>query len=112
MPGSHRSLACVSRDEALVPTEELMPATIVHRIYTEDKNKRGILRLAFTRFESFTVQPTDSYYRGKRERSMVLEILDARPRQSEELAEQIRRITGQKSVPILTTHGAAKASRR
>jgi hypothetical protein len=30
----------------------------IQRIYTEDKNKRDILRLASKRFESFTVQPT------------------------------------------------------
>jgi hypothetical protein len=89
-----------------------MSATTVHRIYTEDKNKRGILRLAAARFESFTVQPTDGYYRGKREQSMVLEIVGARPRQIEELAEQIRRMNGQKSVLILTTRGTAKATRR
>jgi hypothetical protein len=34
-----------------------MPATTVHGIYTEDKTKRGILRLAAARFESFTVSP-------------------------------------------------------
>jgi hypothetical protein len=85
-----------------------MPATIVYRIYTEDKNKRGILRLASERFESFTVQPTDGYYRGRRERSIVLEILGARAGQIEDLAEQIRRMNGQKSVLILTTRGTAK----
>ena len=89
-----------------------MSARTVHRIYTEDKNKRGILRLASARFESFTVQPTDGYYRGKREQSMVLEIVGARSRQIEELAEQIRRMYGQKSVLILTTRGTAKATRR
>ena len=89
-----------------------MPATIIHRIYTEDKNKRGILRLASGRFESFNVQPTDGYYRGRRERSIVLEILGACPRQIEELAEQIRSMNGQTSVLILTTRGSAKATRR
>jgi hypothetical protein len=38
-----------------------MAATTVHRIFTEDKNKRGILRLACAQFESFTVQRTDGY---------------------------------------------------
>jgi hypothetical protein len=71
-----------------------MSATTVHRIYTEDKNKRGILRLASAQFESFTVQPTDGYFRGRREQSIVLEIVGARPRQIEQLARQIRRMNG------------------
>jgi hypothetical protein len=89
-----------------------MSATTVYRIYTEDKNKRGILRLASAQFESFTVQPTDGYYRGRREQSIVLEIVGARPRQIEQLAKQIRHMNGQKSVLILTTRGIAKANRR
>jgi hypothetical protein len=89
-----------------------MRAATVHRIYTEDKNKRAILRLASAQFESFTVQRTEGYYRGKREQSIVLEILGARPGQIEQLAQKIRRMNGQKSVLILTTRGTAKATRR
>jgi hypothetical protein len=86
--------------------------TTIYRIYTEDKNKREILRLTGRRFESFTVQPTTGYYRGKRERSIVLEIVDAQPRQINALAEQLRRMNGQKSVLILKTRGSVKISRR
>jgi hypothetical protein len=89
-----------------------MRAATVHRIYTEDKNKRAILRLASAQFESFTVQRTEGYYRGKREQSIVLEILGARPGQIEQLAQKIRRMNGQKFVLILTTRGTAKATRR
>jgi hypothetical protein len=89
-----------------------MPAATVHRIYTEDKNKRAILRLVSAQFESFTVQPTDGYYRGRREQSIVLEIVGAPPRQIKQLAEQIRRMNGQKSVLILMTRGTAKTTRR
>jgi VCBS repeat-containing protein len=89
-----------------------MPANYVHRIYTEDKNKSEILRLASTQFESFMVQPTDGYYQGKHERSIVLEIAGAQQRQVEKLAEQIRHMNGQKSVLILKTRGTATATRR
>jgi hypothetical protein len=49
----------------------------IHRIYTENKNERQIIRLASASFESFTVQPTSGYYRGKLERSVVVEIIGA-----------------------------------
>jgi hypothetical protein len=91
---------------------ELMPTTFIHRLYTEDKNKRQILRVAAAHFESFTVQPTEGYYRGRREQSIVLEINGAHPRKVEELAREIRRMNGQKSVLILRTRATAKATRR
>ena len=88
-----------------------MARTIIHRIYTEDKNEREIVRLTSARFDSFTVQPTAGYYGGKRERSIVLEIVGARQSAVESLAASIRRINGQKSVLILRTHGTAKVTR-
>ena len=86
--------------------------TTIHRIYTEKKNERQIIRLASARFESFTAQPTAGYYRGKREPSVVLEIIGARQRAVDELAESIRKMNGQKSVLILTTRGTAKVTRK
>jgi VCBS repeat-containing protein len=90
----------------------MMATTSIHRIYTEDKNKNEILRLASAQFDSFTVQPIDGYYRGKRERSIVVEIAGAKPRQIEKLAAQIRRMNRQSAVLILKTRGTAKATRR
>ena len=87
------------------------PMTTIHRIYTEKKNEREILRLASSSFKSFTVQPTAGYFRGKREPSVVLEIIGARQRAVDELAESIRRMNGQKSVLILKTNGTAKVTR-
>jgi hypothetical protein len=85
--------------------------TTIHKIYTEDKNKNEIIRLAAASFESFTAQPTSGYYRGKLERSIVLEIVGARPRQIEELAVRIRRMNGQKSVLIVAMRGRVKVTR-
>ena len=39
----------------------------VYRIYAEGLNRSKILRLAGKAFESFTLQPTTGYYRGKPE---------------------------------------------
>jgi hypothetical protein len=86
--------------------------TTIHRIYTEKKNERQILRLASSRFESFTVQPTSGYYQSKLERSIVLEIIGARQRDVNEVAESIRKMNGQKSVLILKTNGTAKVTRK
>ncbi len=89
-----------------------MAAKNIHRIYTEDKNKRAIIVLVAARFESFTVQATSGYYRGKNERSIVLEIVGGRSRQIDELARRIRIMNGQKSVMILTIRGGVKVTRR
>jgi hypothetical protein len=85
---------------------------MIHRIYTENKNQGEIVRLASASFESFTVQPTAGYYRGKRERSVVLEVIGARQRAVHALAERIRRMNGQKSVLILRIRGSAKVTRK
>jgi hypothetical protein len=50
----------------------------IFRIYTEEKNKRDIVRLAGQEFDSFTLQPTLGYYQGKSEKSIVIEIVGAR----------------------------------
>lgn len=84
----------------------------IHRIYTEAKNEREIVRLASARFESFTVQPTSGYYKGRRERSIVLEIIGARPRLVEDLAQLIGRMNGEKSVLILKTRVGVQLTRK
>jgi hypothetical protein len=85
-----------------------MKATTIYRIYTEKKNLRAILRLAGKRFESFTLQPTAGYYKGKSEESIVIEIVGARERTVNALASAIRRMNGQKSVLVLKLRGGAK----
>jgi hypothetical protein len=89
-----------------------MTAKTIYRIYTQDKNQREIARLTAERFESFTVQPTSGYYRGKRERSIVLEIVGAPPHLVEQLAKLIRVMNGQKSVLILQMRATVKVTRR
>jgi hypothetical protein len=97
---------------SLLPDLETRMTTTIHRIYTQKKNERQILRLASSRFESFTVQPTSGYYKAKFERSIVLEIIGARQRDVDELAETVRRMNGQKSVLILKTNGTANVTRK
>jgi hypothetical protein len=88
-----------------------MAYKLIHRVYTEDKNKREILRLVAKRFQSFTLQPTLGYYRGKPERSIVIEIVGAAQREVNAVARFIGAMNGQKSVLVLTLHGRAKTTR-
>jgi hypothetical protein len=92
-----------------------MPGVIsvgnIFRIYTEDKNKRDIVRLTGQEFESFTLQPTLGYYRGKPEKSIVIEIVGAREPAIRKLARRIKQMNGQKSILIMKIRGDAKTTR-
>jgi hypothetical protein len=89
----------------------LMGADTIHRIYTEEKNKRPILHLAAKSFKSFTVQPTLGYYRGRPEKSIVIEIIGASAKAINALARNIKKMNGQKSVLEIKLTGQAKAVR-
>jgi hypothetical protein len=80
----------------------------VYRIYTEDLNRSKIIRLASKTFDSFTLQPTTGYYRGKPE----LEIVEVQQSEVTALANAIRRLNGQKSVLIMGLTGKAKKVKR
>jgi hypothetical protein len=80
----------------------------VYRICTEDLNRAEVLRLAGATFDSFTLQPTTGYFRGEPEDSIVLEIVQAEEKNVEELATNIRRLNGQKSVLVMSLSGEAR----
>ena len=86
-------------------------AATIFRIYTEEKNKRAILRLAAEAFENFTVQPTIGYYKGKGEKSIVIEVVRASDTVIRALAKDIRAMNGQKSVLVIKLTGQANAVR-
>jgi hypothetical protein len=81
---------------------------MVYRIYTENLNRKSILRLTGQRFDSFTVQPTTGYYRGKPERSIVIEIVNAKGSEVRVLAKSIAEMNGQKSVLVMSLTARAK----
>jgi hypothetical protein len=85
-----------------------MSRQIVHRIYTEDKRRATLARVIAKEFESFTLQPTTGYYRGKPEKSIVLEFVGAKESQVKWLAAHIREINRQASVLVITLHGRSK----
>jgi hypothetical protein len=85
-----------------------MSRQTIHRIYTEDKRRTTIVRVISKRFENFTMQPTTGYYRGKAEKSIVLEFVGARESQVKWLAARLREINRQASVLVITLNGRAK----
>ncbi len=80
----------------------------VHRIYTEDVGRTAIVRVLSKKFENFTLQPTAGYYRGKRENSIVIEIVGAPESEIKWVGKQIREINQQASVLVITLSAHAK----
>lgn len=80
----------------------------VYRIYTEDTDRRAVVKAVAGKFESFTLQPTTGYYKGEEEQSIVIEIVDAREEDVQTVAQSIRAINGQKSVLVMSLSGRAK----
>jgi hypothetical protein len=89
-----------------------MKSQPAHRIYTEEKNKKAIVRLISEHFESFTLQPTLGYYRGRPEKSIVIEIVGAKPPEINRLADRIRKMNGQQSILILRLNTNTEVHRR
>jgi hypothetical protein len=73
----------------------------IHRIYTEKKNSRLIVKLLSQQFQSFTIHPTLGYYRGAREESIAIEMVGASAGAVRKVAEAIQKMNGQKSVLVL-----------
>lgn len=80
----------------------------VHRIYTQDADKDAVISIVTENFESFTVQPTTGYYQGKPESSIVIEIVGAKQPQIDRVAKDIRKITSQSSVLVVSLKGRSK----
>jgi hypothetical protein len=80
----------------------------IHRIYTEDKRRATMVRAISKQFDNFTLHPTTGYYRGKPEKSIVLEFVGAKESQVKWLAARIREINRQASVLVITLKGRSK----
>jgi len=80
----------------------------IRRLYTEDKRRATIVRVISKQFENFTLQPMTGYYRGKPEKSIVLELVGAKESQVKWLAARIQEINRQASVLVITLKGRSK----
>jgi hypothetical protein len=83
----------------------------VHRLYTEKKNQAAIVRLIGNEFESFTLQPVTGYYRGKPEQAIVIEIVGASVSAVRRIADQIKKMNGQKSILTIRFRADAETVR-
>lgn len=86
----------------------MMGTKNIHRIYTEDVNRKAVVRAISKRFASFTLQPTMGFYSGNAEKSIVLEIVGAAESEIKWLASEIQRINQQSSVLVVTVTGRTK----
>ena len=80
----------------------------VYRIYTEDADREAVVRAVSQRFESFTLHETTGYFKGRSEKSIVIEIVEGREEDVEEVARAIRAISGQKTVLVMGLRGKAR----
>jgi hypothetical protein len=81
---------------------------VVHRIYTEDTAREAVIETVGKQFDNFTLHGTTGYYKGKSEKSLVVEIIEGNEGTVEALARAIRAINGQKSVLIKSLSGRTK----
>ena len=89
-------------------------ARCLQRPFTESTQRRrtaAIVRLTGKRFENFTLQPTAGYYKGKVEKSIVIEIAGAAERDVKNLAVEVQKMNGQKSVLVTRMRGVVTVTR-
>lgn len=80
----------------------------IYRIYTEDADREAVIDTVAQSFESFTVHPATGFFKGQSEKSIVIEIVDAREDDIEAVAKAIRSINGQKTVLVMGLRGQAR----
>jgi hypothetical protein len=67
----------------------------MYRICTENKRKKWICNLVAGHFGGFTVYKTMGYYKGQREKSLVIEIVTDSPADSLKIIRICKSICGQ-----------------
>lgn len=70
------------------------------RIYTEDKNRAGIVAILDALFDGYTVIPTLGRWHGKDERSLCIELLDSDREKATQAAIRIKELNRQESVLV------------
>jgi hypothetical protein len=103
--GRHGRLCKLPHDVAIFQKEALMEK--VYRIYTQDVHRNRVIKVVTSKFESFTLQSTRGYFKGRSEKSIVIEIVEAKHREIDQVARAIREVNGQKSVLVMSLTGKA-----
>lgn len=73
---------------------------MLYRIFTEDKNRKTIIKLTSRLFDGFTVFQTVGYWKGTPERSLTIEIVGAKRQDVRDLARAIKQINKQEAVLV------------
>jgi hypothetical protein len=75
---------------------------MVYRLFTEDKNRKEIEAIVGRYFDGFTVIPATGYWKGERERSLIIEISSETDEESSVrlLAGEIKQYNHQQAVLI------------
>jgi hypothetical protein len=75
---------------------------MVYRLFTEDKNHKDIEKIVSRYFDGFTIIPALGYWKGERERSLIIEISSETDEESQirQLASEIKLYNHQQSVLI------------
>lgn len=73
----------------------------LYRLFTEDINRKEVIKLAASQFEGFTLK-TDSigYWHGQPEKSLSIEVITEDGAAVEKLAELIKEVNHQEAVLI------------
>lgn len=75
---------------------------ILYRIQTEDINFYSIIQIVQKRFDAFSTFKGNGYWKGKREASLTIEIMenDGALERVKEIAREIKEINGQECVLV------------
>jgi hypothetical protein len=78
---------------------------MLYRIYTENINKHAIEKLVNDFYEGYTIIESTGYWQGKKERSMIIEIITSNPESNETtiintIATRIKKLNKQQSVLV------------
>lgn len=72
----------------------------MYRIMTEDTNRRGIQQILSQHFTAFTVFPALGCWKGKQERSLVIELSGVKRRDVIRAAQEIKERNKQDAVLV------------
>jgi len=77
-----------------------MSQKAVYRIYTENKNIKRIKYILNTRFDSYTIYNAVGIWKGKDEKTLVIEIIGSDMLEVYSVAESVRKINKQDAVLV------------
>lgn len=80
-----------------------MQKQVIHRLYTEDKNRQAVTDILAKQLESFTVIEAVAAWRGVPERSLIVEVIGVSFADMQKVATAIKEANSQDAV-LYTAH--------